>query len=176
MSSSSQLSCTFLDPTSRSCAFRNLTGCHWLKLGCTSARTSGALPRRWDCLRTRYGSTTAPSGRHLPFPLIYGNGGCSSARSCLSAAAAAHACDLSVCGGHLVPQTQPGPPDHGRIVPTSRHNAFAVVPEKFNNTATHSHFWTAGVDSNEAERKRGTKTKHAITAAHAATSRCTGHH
>ena len=42
MSSSSQLSCTFLDATSRSCAFRNLTGCHWLKLGYTSARTSVA--------------------------------------------------------------------------------------------------------------------------------------
>ena len=64
----------------------------------------------------------------------------------------------------------------GESIPTSRDNAFAVVPEKFKNTATHSHFWTAGVDSNEAERKRGTKTKHAITAAHAATSRCTGHH
>ena len=32
---------------------------------------------------------------------------------------------------YLVPQAQPGPPDHGRTVPTSRHNAFAVVPEKF---------------------------------------------
>ena len=31
---------------------------------------------------------------------------------------------------HLVPQTLPGPPDHGRTVPTSRHSALAVVPEK----------------------------------------------
>ena len=64
MSSSSQLSCTLLDPTSRSCAFRNLTGRHWLMLCCASARTSNGF-------RTRYGSTTAPSGRHVPFPLIY---------------------------------------------------------------------------------------------------------
>ena len=76
---------------------------------------------------------------------------------------------------YLVPQTQPGPPDHGRTVPTSRHNDLAVVPEKVKNRTNHSHFCTAGVDSNEAERKRGTKTKHTITAAPAARSRCTGH-
>ena len=60
-------------------------------------------------------------------------------------------------GEHLVPQTRPGPPDHGRTVPTSRHSALAVVPEKSQNSTHHIHFWTAGVDSNEAERKRGTK-------------------
>ena len=192
MSSSSHLSCTFLVPTSRSFAFRNSTGCHWLKLVCTSARTAGVLPRRWDCPRTRCGteweahtfsalpflarqSHTARDdsgpdhGYHLsaslhrqkPRPSFrqvlceFGSAVAATSqrprRQCqvlmqwklkaMEAVAVGgrvvprlhtHA-TFPRAGEHLVPQTRPGPLDHGRTVPTSRHSALAVVPEIVKN-------------------------------------------
>ena len=84
---------------------------------------------------SKFGSAVAVSSqrprRHSHVLETAGNGSCSSVRSCRSAPPAAHTCYLSAnAGEHLVPRSQPGPSDLGRTVPSSRHSAVVVVPEK----------------------------------------------
>ena len=62
----------------------------------------------------KFNSTAPPCPTAKPGSYVVaaaGNGGCSSARSCRSAVAAAHTC-------HLNPRMRPRTPDHGRTVPT----------------------------------------------------------